>query len=977
MSNITEIKPDDIPAYSIEAVENITELNTIGYLLKHKKTGANIVLLSNDDDNKVFNIAFRTPPENDTGLPHILEHSVLCGSRKYPSKNPFEELAQGSLNTFLNAVTYPDKTMYPIASCNDKDFKNLMDVYLDAVFHPNIYTKPEIFKQEGWHYELSSKDDRLKYNGVVYNEMKGALSEPSSMLEREIESALFPDTCYYYESGGKPQAIPELSYEEFLDYHRKYYHPSNSFIYLYGDMDMAERLCYLDKEYLGKYERLDIDSFIENQKPFDEIKYIEKPYPIGNDEDDTDKGYLSYGVLCGSSLDTEEYYALGAVSYALIGCPGAPIKEALIDAGIGKSVSGGDTSLSQIFFRIHAKNVDVSKRDEFVRIIDEKLNQIVKNGIDKKALKAALNIDEFRYREADYGSYPKGLYYSLYVYDSWLYDEKKPFINIKAAEIFEKLNKKLETDYYERLIEKYFIKNNHKVIFSFYPKKGLEEETEKKIQEKLDEYRKTLDESGVEGLIAETKALEEYQSEPSSKEDMEKLPILEISDIRTEPKPYRYEKRQEEVPVVFTDIFTNGIGYLNLSFECKYVPKKLIPYIGLLTSVLTYMDTENYKYSDLNNEINIHSGGISRNVFMYEKYVTDRNYSLRFEMEIKAFYREMPFAFKILEEILLHTNVDNEKRLKEIIAEGATKFRQNIISQGHAAALYRALSYQSESDMIMDIISGGIGTYEYYHEWEKNFDFKEITDNLKKVMRLIFNKENLTINYIADEEGYRAMKPYIHDLTDSLYTDELILPTDSLPVRVRNEAFIIPSPASYTARVGNFIKAGYEYTGTLLTLKNALDYGYLWNNVRVLGGAYGVMSRYGRNTGNMAYMSYRDPNVLKTSETFLSVPEYLKDFEADEREIRKYIIGAIRELDTPMTPKTEGDRAFAAYITGRTDEALRKEREEILSLSVDKIRQTAPLIEAVLKQNYICTVGNREKIMEAKELFGEIRDIFE
>lgn len=977
MSNITKLTPESIPAYSIEAVEEINELNTTGYLLKHKKTGANVVLLSNDDNNKVFNIAFRTPPENDAGLPHILEHSVLCGSRKYPSKNPFEELVQGSLNTFLNAMTYPDKTMYPVASCNDKDFKNLMDVYLDAVFHPNIYTKPEIFKQEGWHYDLSSKEDRLKYNGVVYNEMKGALSEPSSILEREVEACLLPDTCYFYESGGKPEAIPELSYEEFLDFHRRYYHPSNSFIYLYGDMDMAERLDYLDKEYLGEYDRLDIDSSIGNQKPFDEVKYIEKPYPIGKDEDETDKGYLSYAVLCGSSLDTEEYYALEAISYALIGCPGAPLKEALTDAGIGKFISGGETTLSQIYFKIHAKNVDVSKRDEFVRIIDEKLNQIVKEGIDKKALKAALNIDEFRYREADYGSYPKGLFYSLYVYDSWLYDEKKPFVNIKAAEIFEKLNKKVETDYYEKLIEKYFINNKHKVIFSLYPKKGLEEEIEKKAQEKLDEYKNSLDEGAVKSIAAETKALEEYQSEPSLKEDMEKLPILEISDIKTEPRPYRYEKRQEEVPVVFSDISTNGIGYLNFSFDCKYVPKKLIPYVSLLTSVLTYMDTEHYKYSDLNNEINVHSGGISRNVIMYEKAVTDRNYSLRFEMEIKTFYKELPFAFKIINEILLHTNVDNEKRLKEIIAEYATKLRQNIISQGHAAALYRAYSYQSESDMIMDMISGGIGTYEYYHEWEKNFDFKEITDNLKKVMTLIFNRENLTINYIADEEGYRAMKPYIHELTDNLYTKKLVLPADTLEVKARNEAFIIPSPVSYTARVGNFINAGYEYTGTLLTLMNALDYGYLWNNVRVLGGAYGVMSRYSKNTGNMAYMSYRDPNVAKTIEAFLSVPEYLKNFEAGEREIRKYIIGAIRMLDTPLTPKSEGDRAFAAYITGRTNEALKKERDEVLSLSVEKIRQTAPLIEAVLQQNHICTVGNKEKIMEAKDLFGEIRDIFE
>lgn len=977
MTNQKELKAADIPAYSIEAVEEIKELNTVGYLLKHKKTGANIVLLSNDDDNKVFNIGFRTPPENDTGLPHILEHSVLCGSRKYPSKNPFEELIQGSLNTFLNAMTYPDKTIYPVASCNEKDFKNLMDVYLDAVFHPNIYTRPEIFKQEGWHYELNSPEDKLKYNGVVYNEMKGALSEPASILEREVESAILPDTCYSYESGGKPEAIPSLSYEEFLDFHRKYYHPSNSFIYLYGDMDMAERLEYLDREYLGEYDRLEINSKIENQKPFDEVRYIEKPYPIGSDEDETDKGYLSYAVLCGLSLDTEEYYAFDALAYALISCPGAPLKQALTDAGIGKSISGGTTTLSQIYFNINAKNADISKRDEFVKIIEEKLKQIIKDGIDKKALKAALNIGEFRYREADYGRYPKGLFYSLYVYDSWIYDEKKPFVNIKAGEIFEKLNKKLETDYFEKLLEKYFINNKSKVICTLYPEKGLEEANNKKLQQKLDEYMDSLDEEQKEKLIADTKALEKYQSEPSSKEDMEKLPILQISDIKKEPRPYRYEKREEEVPVVFSDIFSNGIGYLNFSFDCKYVPKKLIPYVRLLTSVLTYMDTEHYKYSDLNNEINIHSGGVSRNIVMYEKPYTDRNYSLRFEMEIKAFYKELPFAFNIMKEIMLHTDVDNEKRLKEIIAENDTMLRQNIISNGHVAALYRVLSYQSESDMIMDMISGGIGTYEYYHEWEKNFDFKEITDNLKKVMKLIFNKENLTINFIADEEGYSLMKPYIHELTDYLYTDSLTIPCDTLEINRGNEAFIIPSPVSYTARGGNFIEAGYKYTGTLLTLINALDYGYLWNNVRVLGGAYGVMSRYGKNTGNMSYMSYRDPNVAKTSEAFLSVPEYLRNFDADEREIRKYIIGAISILDTPLTIKAEGDRAFAAYITGRTNEALKKEREEVLSLSVEKIRQTAPLIDAVLKQNHICTVGNKEKIMEAKDLFDEIKDIFE
>ncbi len=971
------ITEEMIPAYSIISIEEISELNTTGYLLKHKKTGANVVLMVSDDDNKVFNIGFRTPPENDAGLPHILEHSVLCGSKKFPAKNPFEELVQGSLNTFLNAMTYPDRTMYPVASCNDKDFKNLMDVYLDAVFHPNIYEREEIFKQEGWHYDISDKAGNITYNGVVYNEMKGAFSEPESTLDRYMNSALFPDTCYGFESGGDPKDIPSLSYEEFLDFHRKYYHPSNSFIYLYGNMDMAERLDYIDKEYLSDYNRLDIDSTIKFQQPFNETKVLEGTYPIGNDEDETDKGFLSYATVTSDFSDRELYYAFKVLGYALLSMPGAPLKQALIEAGIGKAISGGSVDgMMQNYFYINAKNVEPSKKDEFVKIIEDTLKNIVENGIDKKSLKAALNVMEFQYREADFGNYPRGLYYCLYIMDSWNYDENKPFIHVKAGDTFAKLNELAETGYFEEIIERCILNNNHKVVYTLKPEKGLDEKRSKELQDKLDAFKSSLTDEQIEKLIEDTKALEKYQSEPSAKEDTEKLPVLELDDIEKEPKLYKIDERKEDVPVIFSDIFSNEIAYITASFDCKYVPASLIPYVGLLENIFRYMDTENYKYSDLNNEINIHSGGLATNAIVYNKNSDSGEYSTRFEAGIKVFYKEIPFAFKIMEEVLLHTNVENEKRLKEIIAENLTKIRSRIISSGHSVALYRALSYMCEAGAVTDMFNG-IGAYEFFNDLDKNFDYEKITSNLKKVMKLIFNKKNLIIGFTADEKGYELMKSQIKALTDSLYTDELE-ETDEKPViEVKNEGIIIPSPVSYVARTGNFKKAGFDYTGILLTLKNALDYGYLWNNVRVLGGAYGVMSMYQASSGNMGYMSYRDPNVAKTSETFMSVPEYLKNFEADEREIRKFIIGAISILDTPLNPRAEGARSFAAYICNRTDEGLVKERKEVLALEADKIRETANIIDKVLKQGYICAVGNKEKINEAKDLFKEVKEIFE
>ncbi len=436
---------EDKKAYQIIERRMIEDLNAEGYILKHKKTGARVVLLLNDDENKVFYIGFRTPPVDSTGVAHILEHSVLCGSKNFPVKDPFIELAKGSLNTFLNAMTYPDKTVYPVASCNDKDFKNLVHVYLDAVLYPNIYREEKIFRQEGWHYEMEDLSEELSLNGVVYNEMKGAFSSPDDVVEREIMNSLYPNTTYGLESGGDPEVIPELTYEEFLDFHRKYYHPSNSYVYLYGNMDAAEYLTFMDENYFSSFEELEVDSVIRKEEAFQMPKEIVKEYPIMEDEDVSKNTYLTYNVSMGSSLDRDLYVAMEVLDYVLCSAPGAPIKQALLDKGIGGGVySTLENGILQPYFSVVAKFAQEGQKDEFVQVIEETLTGLAEKGVNRKALEAAINYFEFRYREADFGSYPRGLMLGLQALDSWLYDDNAPFMHIEANQTYEKLRKAIE-----------------------------------------------------------------------------------------------------------------------------------------------------------------------------------------------------------------------------------------------------------------------------------------------------------------------------------------------------------------------------------------------------------------------------------------------------------------------------------------------------------------------------------------------------
>ena len=654
-----------LTAYELIKEENLTDIHAKGYLLRHKKSGAKISFISNDDENKVFYIGFRTPVEDSTGVPHIIEHTVLCGSDKFPVKDPFVELVKGSLNTFLNAMTYPDKTVYPVASCNDKDFANLMDVYLDAVFHPNIYKKEEIFKQEGWHYELEDKDAPVTINGVVYNEMKGAFSSPEGVLDRVVLNSLFPDTTYSNESGGDPEVIPELTYEQYLDFHRKFYHPCNSYIYLYGNMDMDEKLEFLDKEYLSHYDKIEVDSAIQLQAPFEKPVTISKPYSIASSESLEDNAYLSYNVAIGTNLESELTLAFDVLDYALLSAPGAPLKQALIDAGIGKDIMGGfDNSTLQPIFSVVAKNANKEDEEKFVGIIEDTLKKIVKDGLNRKSLLAGINSEEFKFREADYGNFPKGLIYGLSCMDSWLYDDDEPFLYLKILDVFAALKEKIETGYFEELIQKYLLDNSHKSYVSIEPEKGLNARLEKELEEKLAAYKRDLSEEEIDKLVEDTKHLKQYQEEPSPKEDLMKIPMLKRQDMKREAQPLVYEKVScNGIETIHTNIYSNGIHYLNLMFDISDITEEELPYLGVLKAVLGYMDTEHYNYADLANEINLMTGGISSQINIYADTKKKDSFHAKYEVRSKILYQNLEEGLRLLSEILMGTQITDEKRL--------------------------------------------------------------------------------------------------------------------------------------------------------------------------------------------------------------------------------------------------------------------------------------------------------------------------
>lgn len=967
----------DLAEYEILDEHRVEDVQSDGFILRHKKSGARIAILSNNDDNKVFYIGFRTPPEDETGVPHIIEHTTLCGSKKFPVKDPFIELAKGSLNTFLNAMTYPDKTVYPVASCNDQDFKNLMDVYLDAVFNPNITKYEEIFKQEGWHYELTGKDDELKINGVVYNEMKGAYSSPDEVLSSQIYRSLFPDNTYSKDSGGNPEYIPKLTYEAYLDFYHKYYHPSNSYIYLYGDMDVVERLEWLDKEYLSLYDYKKVNSEINKQPAFDEIKNVEAQYSITMDDSQENKTYLSYNRVVGDSLDEMLYQAFDVLDYALVSSPGAPVKQALIDAGIGDDVYGSyDAGILQPVFSFVAKNANASQADEFESIIENTLKEVVKTGINKEALLAGINSSEFKFREADFGQFPKGLLFGLNCLDSWLFDDMKPFIHLECLGTFAKLRKAVDTDYFEKLIQEYLLDNTHGSSVTVKPKRGLGNEREETLAKELSDYKASLSDEEIKKLIEDTEHLKKYQEEPSSDEDLRKLPMLTRADMKKNAMAFsNIEDELLDVKVVRHDIESNGIDYISFLFDAGDFAQSELGYLGFFTNALGLVSTEKYSYTDLANATNIYTGGISTGTASHPDIKDRNNFVFKFEVKLKVLEKNLDKALELMEQMLLSSDFTDTKRLGELVAQIKARLQANLSSSGHLVAAMRSMSSFSRYALYQDELKG-IAFYRSICRIEKELSEspKSVSDKLAAIAKKLFARNRMLISFTGNNEAYCNAKPSLEKVIAGFNKMSAVGNQAEVHFNTAKEAFIDASQIQYVAKTGDFICEGYEYTGALRLLRIILSYDYLWINVRVKGGAYGCMNTFLRS-GESYFVSYRDPNLSDTLDVYDRIPEYIKNFSPDERDMTKYIIGTFSALDTPMNPEAKGSRSLSAYLEGITYEQIQKERNEILNAQPEDIRRLADLVEAVLKKDSICVIGNENMIKESAGLFENVEKL--
>lgn len=973
------MKLHDLTAYELIEEREIRDVKSTGYILRHKKSGAKIAVLSNDDDNKVFYIAFRTTPEDETGVPHIIEHTTLCGSEKFPVKDPFVELVKGSLNTFLNAMTYPDKTVYPIASYNDQDFKNLMDVYMDAVFHPNITKYQEIFKQEGWHYELEETDAPITINGVVYNEMKGAYSSPDEVLQNQIYKSLFPDNTYSKDSGGNPVHIPELSYEDYLAFYHRYYHPSNSYIYLYGDMDVAERLEWIDREYLCHYEFLETDTEIAMQKPFEGTRELTAAYSIASDDKEEDRTYLSYNRVVSDALDKELYQAFDILDYALVSAPGAPVKKALIDAGIGEDVYGSfSTGTLQPVFSIVAKNANVSDKERFCSIIEETLKKLSEEGINRESLLAAINSSEFKFREADFGQYPKGLLYGLQCMESWLFDDDKPFLHLECLDTYAYLKEQIDTGYFEKLVRDYLLDNPHGSLVVVVPQRGKNNDEEEALRRQLEEYKNSLSGEEIRRLIEDTKHLKNYQDAPSDEEDLKKIPMLSRSDLKKEAMPLtNVEEELSGIRVVRHEIFSNGIDYITLLFDAEDVKPEDLGYLGLLGSVLGYVDTDSYGYADLANVINIYTGGIASTANLYPNVRERGRLGVKYEVRIKVLEENLVEAMRLNDEILRTSRLSDVKRLIEIVSQTKARLQAGLSSAGHMVSCMRGMSHFSKYGFYQDELRG-VAFYRSVCRIEKLLKDRpmEAVFKFEKLCNMLFTRNRLLVSFTGEEMAYKKAAPVIEEFLEKLPAQSAIGEPAKISFAKKNEGFIDASQIQYVARTGNFIDHGFSYTGALRILKMILSYDYLWLNIRVKGGAYGCMSSFMRN-GESYFVSYRDPNLEKTNAVYDGIPEYLRNFDPDERDMTKYIIGTFGAMDTPLGAEAKGSRSLAAYLGGISFEDIQKERDQILKASPEDIRSLADLIESVLKEDNLCVIGNENMIRNASGMFDEIEKLYD
>jgi Zn-dependent M16 (insulinase) family peptidase len=961
---------DKIFGFRLIETRFVKEANAECLFYEHLKSGARLLKIAADDPNKTFCIAFKTFPESDNGAPHIMEHSLLNGSLNFPVKSPFDVLIKGSLHTFLNALTSKDVTMYPVASMNQKDYFNLMHVYLDAVFNPMIYKDPRILKQEGWHHELENPDGPVVYKGVVYNEMKGSFSNPVRELWYQVFKILFPDNAYGFESGGYPATIPSLTQEDFIAFHKRYYHPENSYIFLYGDGDLDKELEFIDKKYLSTFERANNPVTISEQKPFATLKKVTGFYPFMDGTSIENQSFLSLNYVAGSGIDKTLTMALDLLCEVLVNQESAPVRLALQKEGIGEDVSASSNNFQQNVVQILVQSANPQDIEKFYEIVKTTLKEIVEKGLDKKDVEGVLNRMEFQLREGNDAQ--KGFTYINQSFPAFMF-ANDPFIGLEYEKPLAEMKKALTGNYLESLIPLYFINNPHSLLLTLEPRPGLDTEKNKEVESGLKDYKSGLDNSALNLLVKETEELIAWQKREDSRAALETIPMLDLKDIDPVAAWHTFEEtRVNGTTLLFHEEFTNDVVYINLFFDARTIPADMIPYTSLLSTIIGLMDTKNYSYGALNQALNIYTGGVFTSLSTFLENHDDLEMIPKFKVSSKALNSKSDKLFELAGEILRNTIYTDTERLKTLLSRHHSQLDAAIKRSGNRYTSIRLGSYYSNQGMFREKTEG-LDYYWFISDLNKNFDTKadQIKAKLEQAASLLFTKENLVVATTCSQKDLEGFTKGLEDFISSLPSGKATYNQWNFNPGKKNEGIETASEVQYVMEGYDFKKLGYTWNGKMRVLSQILSTDWLQTRIRVIGGAYGGYSSVSPD-GSFTFNSYRDPNLRETLKNYRSTVDYLKNFEADQKSMTRYIIGTIARIDQPMTPSQKGSQAASAYFTRRKQEDVQQDRNDILSTTADDIRGFSKMINDILDQKVICVYGNSEKINQEKDLFDNI-----
>ncbi len=958
-------------SYGFELLQEqyIVELKTSARFYRHVQTGAELLSMINDDENKVFGITFRTPPRDSTGVAHILEHSVLCGSRRYPVKEPFVEILKGSLQTFLNAFTYPDRTCYPVASQNAQDFYNLVDVYLDAVFYPRI--TPEIFQQEGWHYEMEALDGPLAHKGVVFNEMKGANSSPDRLLAEYSQQSLFPDTTYGLDSGGDPAVIPELSYEQFRDFHKRYYHPSNARIFFAGDDDPEERLRIVN-DYLKDFQKTEVDSAIFLQPRFDSPRRIARSFAAG---EDSSKGMVTVNWMLGETKDGVTNMALNILGYILLGTPGSPLRKALIESGLGEDVTGGglEDELRQLFFSVGLKGIDAGKADAVESLILETLENLAGDGIEPDAVEAALNTIEFSLRENNTGSYPRGLVLMLRAMTTWLYDGD-PFALLTFESLLSEVRSRIASGeaFFEDMIRELFLENPHRTTVIMEPDTNLKDEMDAAERRKLDDVRKSAGPGELKNIFENAERLKKIQEAPDSLEALATIPILKIADLEKKNKTIPIAILEEKgATVLYHDISTNDIAYIEIGMDLRLLPRRYVQYIPLFSRALLEMGTKREDYVEISRRIDRKTGGVHPSLLVSSVKDT-REAEARLFICGKAMLPQVGEVFDIIRDLLMDVRLDNRERFKQMLLEEKARQEQQLVPGGHQAVNLRLRAHFSEAGWLSEQLNG-VSYLFFLRELAGRIDqdWPSVYAILEEMRRALVNRETMLFNVTVDETGWEKIRPHLANFAGQIPAGPTGAKTDIAGDLLTDmnipeyEGLIIPSQINYVGKGADLYRAGYRYHGSARVITRYLRTSWLWDSVRVRGGAYGAFCNFDKFSGVLTFLSYRDPNLLKTIEAFDKTAGFLRKYDLGGDELTKGIIGAIGEMDAYMFPDARGYASMIRYLTGNTEEDIQRTRDEIFSTTAEDFKKFADVMDRVAKNGLVKVLGSEKAIREA------------